>query len=417
MLIHIGQRMRWARGMIQIFRIENPLFSSGLSLPQRLCYFSANFYYLFAIPRFVFLTSPLAFLLLGQNVIAASPLAIAAYAGSHVVHAVATGSRLSGRMRHSFWSEIYETVMVFYLLPLTIVTLLNPGKGKFNVTDKGGLLPEGYYDLRAVWPNMVLALLLLAGVGFGVHGAVVNPPGSLEFQAHLLNGLWAAMCLVPVIAGVAVGRERRQIRSSARSLAEVPVTVTRADGAPLSGITLNLSLGGAALLLAEPPEALAGEVRLRFTLGDGEVELPATVVRADGAEAFLSFSPSSLEDHGAIVRLVFSRADAWVGAMEQPQDRPLRSLANVVRSAGAAFVGKTGLFRPVRQRQARRAAIVLARPTAPRRTDILPPRAPSGAVLGGVAALLLLGARSPTRYASSASAARCSCAACPTCRA
>ena len=39
--IHVGQRMRWARGMTQIFRVDNPLLGRGLSfgaahlLPQR----------------------------------------------------------------------------------------------------------------------------------------------------------------------------------------------------------------------------------------------------------------------------------------------------------------------------------------------------------------------------------------------
>src|SRR5207249_6511230 len=39
---HIGQRIRWARGMVQILRTENPLFVRGLSFPQRLCYFNAT---------------------------------------------------------------------------------------------------------------------------------------------------------------------------------------------------------------------------------------------------------------------------------------------------------------------------------------------------------------------------------------
>ena len=29
---HIGQRMRWARGMVQILRLDNPLFGRGLKL-------------------------------------------------------------------------------------------------------------------------------------------------------------------------------------------------------------------------------------------------------------------------------------------------------------------------------------------------------------------------------------------------
>src|ERR1700676_2527422 len=34
---HVGQRIRWARGMIQILRTDNPLFAPGLKFPQPLC--------------------------------------------------------------------------------------------------------------------------------------------------------------------------------------------------------------------------------------------------------------------------------------------------------------------------------------------------------------------------------------------
>jgi len=126
LILHIGQRMRWGRGMVQIMRIENPLFSAGLSFAQRLCYFNAMFHYLFPLPRFVFLTAPLAFLLFGESIIAASPLAIVAYAGPHIILSVTTASRIQKTVRHSFWSEVYETVLTVYLLPVTLSTLSTP---------------------------------------------------------------------------------------------------------------------------------------------------------------------------------------------------------------------------------------------------------------------------------------------------
>ena len=43
---HVGQRIRWARGMIQILRTDNPLFAPGLKFAQRLCYFLAMCHYL-----------------------------------------------------------------------------------------------------------------------------------------------------------------------------------------------------------------------------------------------------------------------------------------------------------------------------------------------------------------------------------
>src|SRR6201995_2810976 len=164
LILHVGQRMRWGRGMLQIFRLDNPLFGPGLSIGQRLCYLNAMMHFFFALPRLVFLTSPLAFLLFNQNIIAASPLAIVAYAFPHMFHSIATNARIQGAWRHSFWSEIYETVLALFLVRVTIVTLLNPKRGKFNVTDKGGMLTSEYFDLRAVYPNLILAAVLGAGL-------------------------------------------------------------------------------------------------------------------------------------------------------------------------------------------------------------------------------------------------------------
>ncbi|MEO3470557.1 UDP-forming cellulose synthase catalytic subunit [Roseomonas sp. CAU 1739] len=398
LMIHIGQRMRWARGMLQIMRVDNPLFGPGLSLPQRLCYFSAMFHFLFALPRVVFLSAPLAFLLLGHSVIAASPLAIVAYAGPHIFHAVATGSRVAGSVRHSFWSEIYETVLALWLLPVTLATLLDPKKGKFNVTEKGGLLPEGYFDWRAVWPSAVLAALLIAGVAAGVHGVATNPWGSLEGQAFLLNGIWATLCLVPTLASVAVGRERRQLRMRARVDVALPAILTLPDGQRVDARTQDLSLGGAGLVLADrialPPDT---PVLLELPMGPETLAIPATLLRIEGGEAQLLFSPATVEDEATIVRAVFGRADAWLGWDHHRRDRPLRSLVEVVATMGAVFTGRSQLsFAWWRARRQRREA--LRRPVDPvaaeRRTEVLAPRGrmPTG---GGLALLAMVCVAAP----------------------
>ncbi|MCS5947330.1 hypothetical protein LNP05_01165 [Klebsiella pneumoniae subsp. pneumoniae] len=63
-----------------------------------------------------------------------------------MIHASLTNSKIQGKYRHSFWSEIYETVLAWYIAPPTFVALINPHKGKFNVTAKGGLVEEEYVD-------------------------------------------------------------------------------------------------------------------------------------------------------------------------------------------------------------------------------------------------------------------------------
>jgi cellulose synthase (UDP-forming) len=42
----LTQRLRWAQGTMQVPLRENPLLQRGLSLPQRLMYFSTMWSYL-----------------------------------------------------------------------------------------------------------------------------------------------------------------------------------------------------------------------------------------------------------------------------------------------------------------------------------------------------------------------------------
>jgi cellulose synthase (UDP-forming) len=389
LIAHIGQRMRWARGMIQILRLDNPVFGPGLKLYQRLCYLSAQWHFLFPVPRVVFLTAPLCFLLLGENIIAASPLAIVAYAGPHIVHSIATNSHIQGRVRHSFWSEIYETVLAIYLVPVVVTTLLDPSRGKFNVTSKGGTLRDGYFDLRAVGPNLVIGLFLVLGLMSGIHGMVTNPVSSLPFQANALNSIWVLLSLIMVLAGLAVGRERRQVRERARVAARVPAAIVLADGRRVSGESVDLSLGGAALLMPQElslPESVM--VGVEFDLGSDVVSFPAELLRWQDGRTQVRFAPRGLMDEGNIVRVVLGRADAWVNWDDVRADRPLRSMLEVALSIGGLFRGDSQIsFKGRRARRLEREAARRGNPPPPADRQDPPVR---GNAAGRRAAALLL---------------------------
>ncbi|MBB6092543.1 cellulose synthase/poly-beta-1,6-N-acetylglucosamine synthase-like glycosyltransferase [Povalibacter uvarum] len=77
---HIGQRIRWARGMAQIFRLDNPFLGKGLNFFQRLCYSNAMLHFFSGIPRLVFLTAPLAYLFFEFHIINASAVGLEVWA-------------------------------------------------------------------------------------------------------------------------------------------------------------------------------------------------------------------------------------------------------------------------------------------------------------------------------------------------
>ena len=102
-------------------RTDNPLFARGLSTAQRLCYFNAMSHFLYALPRLIFLTAPLIYLVFGHVNIPGYWAAILAYAFPHLVLSNIANSRIQGQHRHSFWNEIYETVLAPYILLPTML--------------------------------------------------------------------------------------------------------------------------------------------------------------------------------------------------------------------------------------------------------------------------------------------------------
>jgi cellulose synthase (UDP-forming) len=352
---HVKQRIRWARGMVQILRIENPLFAPNLTLPQRLCYFNAMTHFLYALPRLIFLTAPLIYLIFGFTNVPGYWIAILAYALPHLTLSSVTNSRIQGYHRHSFWNEIYETVLSPYILLPTLTALFNPKLGKFNVTAKGGLVNQTFFDARIARPFIVLlafnALGLLMVIPRFLH---IPGLGWLWDGTHpgtiVTNALWTSFNIVILSVCVAVAREARQTRQHVRINFAAPVRVQLSDGRVVPGQTIDVSSGGLAMELLEGIPANPGEpLAVIFPLRTGDAELPATVVTIANGVLRMQFDPLTVAEEEMLTMVLFSRADSWLGWGEAREvDRPLRSLGRITRIAFRGLGMAIGSMRPRR---------------------------------------------------------------------
>ncbi|HEJ9095926.1 TPA: UDP-forming cellulose synthase catalytic subunit [Serratia odorifera] len=327
---HIGQRIRWARGMVQIFRLDNPLFGKGLKLAQRLCYANAMLHFLSGIPRLIFLTAPLAFLLLHAYIIFAPALAIALYVLPHMIHSSLTNSRIQGKYRHSFWSEIYETVLAWYIARPTTVALFNPHKGKFNVTAKGGLVEEEHVDWVITRPYMVLVLLNLAGLCFGVWRIMHGPTD--EIMTVIVSLVWVLYNMTILGGAVAVAVEAKQVRQSHRVEIALPAALARADGHLFPCTLRDYSDGGVGVEMRVADQWQEGDrVALLLKRGQQEYSFPCQVTRAFGAKVGLRMVDMTTRQHIDFIQCTFARADTWALWQDGfPEDKPIESLRDVL---------------------------------------------------------------------------------------
>ena len=358
---HVGQRIRWARGMAQIFRVDNPLFGRGLKLSQRLSYLAAMLHFFSAIPRLVFLLAPVAYLVFGRHIFNALPLAAVAYGLPHLIHSTAVNARIHGRFRHSFWSEVYETCLAWYTALPTTMALIAPRLGRFNVTVKGGKVDQPYFDARIARPYVLLALVNVAAIA----------AGALRFQARAgdldslaINLAWALHNLAVLAATIAAACERPQSRTAQRVPVRLPAMLRFSDGTTAACETRDLGRDGLSLAVPGKP-ILARRERVWVSLFtfDAEQPLPAEVLDVAGGTVRLRFAPLSLEQETHLVRAIFSRADAWLGWTDgHLRDRPLLTLLSIARHGVAGVARAVALSLrprplPVRVSQpARRAA-------------------------------------------------------------
>jgi len=336
LVLHVIQRTRWARGMTQIFRMDNPLFGRGLTWQQRCCYLSAMLYFQFALPRVAFLTAPLAYLLFNLNIIHSSAGLIFAYALPHLLLTIYLNSRMNGRYRYSFWGEIYDIVLAFHLILPTAITMIFPKRGKFNVTDKGGLLNIGYFDFTVVRPHLIVAILLAIGIIAGLVRAFAHDYFAVDPKVIALNVGWGIYSLVFLLAAIAVARETRQTRKTIRIDVDVPVIVHYASGISSRTHTQDLSMGGCRIVVPDNRHLTDEIEEIELQLQSGSISIPVNVIGADDEFIRLMFEDIPLSRRRELVRVVLARADAWIRP-PKPQDNPFRSLVIIIRSVFDLF--------------------------------------------------------------------------------
>ena len=325
---HIVQRRRWARGMAQIFRVDNPFFGRGLSIWQRLCYSNAMLHFFYGLPRLVFLTAPLGYLLLGAEVFSATAILVLVYALPHILISTITNSKIQGRFRYSFWNEVYETALSWHILFPVLLAMINPKLGAFNATAKGGVVTEEYVDWKAATPYMILLTLNVIGFAIGIIKLSIDHGST---STLIINLVWVMFNIIIISAAANTAKESKQLRKSPRVYRSFPATIYLPNGKTIVCETTEFSQIGMELKPLTPLQIPFGQrVLVSIFRGNKEVALPCTVKRSGGSIGVL-LEELTLEQQQDFTQMTFSRADNWIDAWDQDsQDSPLRSFREVM---------------------------------------------------------------------------------------
>ena len=341
---HIAQRRRWARGMIQIFRKDNPLFTRGLSFLQRLSYFNAMLHFLFSLPRLVFLTAPLAYLLFEIHVIQATAAMIAVYALPHIFQAHIANAAMQGRFRHSFWAEVYETILAPHIIIPTLAAFFAPNKGKFNVTDKGGMIDKDHFDWGSA--GFIFFILVLNLVGLVFAYMRYFHWNTFETDTVILNFAWTIYNTIIVGAALSVAWEKRQRRKHARVERTIPAEIRTADGRRFKASTGDLSIGDLSLQFEGQANIQPHEFVDVFLFDKNKsTKFRARVATSNGSQLGLVFEELTASQLSKLVYFSHGREKGWTSwYLACEPAKPFRSFFEIIR------FGVMGVFKALFKR-------------------------------------------------------------------
>ncbi len=337
---YVGQQVRWARGMAQILRIENPLFNRKLklTLPQRICYFSAMSNFFFGFPRLMYAIAPSLFLIFGINPIRGLGLETLAYALPHIAIATYANFITYKHVRFSFWNEIYEFAMSFHAGIVTFMALINPKLGSFNVTDKGLIVTKRVFDWESSKGLVFAGAIVLSSIIAVPFWLIFRPEAS---EAVLVNLAWSFFNFVLIVASILVAFEQPQLRRSHRLDRKLGAVIYSQDDT-LKGTTVNVSETGCQVIL-DSWANLLDEVEIEL-IGDfgARAFLKSQVVRAvplndDQLIVTLDFIAPSRSQIDALTVVIYSDVRQWYSQHRENQDDAFGSIRFIATSLSRAF--------------------------------------------------------------------------------
>jgi cellulose synthase (UDP-forming) len=191
----LNQRLRWAQGTLQVLLRENPLVKKGLSLPQRLQYFSTMLSYFDGFASLIFVVSPIVSLATGLSPVRTAWLYLLAWAGPYLAANRAMYLWVTHGIR-AHRGEQYNLALFPLWIKAVLGTVLKR-RLEFVVTPKRR---QGGNYLRMVWPQAAVIALTVLASAWGVYALVTRSQGTpLGVALNIFWGGYNALMLLPIV--------------------------------------------------------------------------------------------------------------------------------------------------------------------------------------------------------------------------
>lgn len=217
----VKQRDRWCRGNIQVLKHFNPIFTKGLTLPQKIAYFDGGVYWFSNLQKIVFILFPIIYLLTRKLIIDSSILTLLNMYIPFILGQILIFNTLSPGNRKLTWAHFYEIAMAPHLT-LSILKEMLFFKTKFNVTLKEIQQDKKQFQFRVALPHIVIVIITIIAWIVSTRLLIEK---NIHVQAYLLNMIWSIYNFIGAIICIKVSYQKPIFRTSERININEDITV------------------------------------------------------------------------------------------------------------------------------------------------------------------------------------------------
>lgn len=160
----IQQRVRWARGVIATGRKMHIFSANDLTFAQKMNYWASVWYWYAPVKRLSYILSPMLYATFGFMVFRCTlPQVLLFWLPMYITSSINLKS-LSGNIRSTKWTAIYETALFPFLLVPVLLESVGISLKKFKVTHKGQQENQKGKNLVYMLPFLILIVLSVIGI-------------------------------------------------------------------------------------------------------------------------------------------------------------------------------------------------------------------------------------------------------------
>jgi len=160
----IQQRVRWGRGVINTSHKIDFVFTDKLTISQKLNYCASMWYWYFPFKMFIYIMAPILYATFGYVVIKCTLAQILIFWLPMYISSNMTLRMLSGNIRTTKWSHVYETVLFPFLFFPVLLETFGISMKKFKVTQKGDVKSVQGENFMYSIPFLVFILMSVIGI-------------------------------------------------------------------------------------------------------------------------------------------------------------------------------------------------------------------------------------------------------------